>query len=54
MLSMIFVIREVLQLRDMGFRIDVASVNAPDRRPEAMTAEEATESEPKRLRRKIR
>jgi glycosyltransferase involved in cell wall biosynthesis len=45
MLSMIFVIREVLQLREMGFRIDVASVNAPDRRPADMTTVEATESE---------
>ena len=31
MLSMIFVIREVLQLRAMGIQIDVASINSPDR-----------------------
>ncbi len=44
MLSMIFVQREVLQLREMGFRIDVASINAPDRTPDKMTAEEAAEA----------
>jgi colanic acid/amylovoran biosynthesis glycosyltransferase len=44
MLSMIFVQREVLQLREMGFRVDVASINAPDRAPEKMTAEEASEA----------
>lgn len=44
MLSMIFVLREVLQLREMGFHIDVASINNPDRPPEQMTAEERTEA----------
>jgi glycosyltransferase involved in cell wall biosynthesis len=44
MLSMIFVLREVLQLREMGFRIDVASINTPDRPKEGLTAEEASEA----------
>ncbi len=43
-LSMIFVLREVLQLRKRGFRIDVASINDPDREPEALTADERSES----------
>jgi colanic acid/amylovoran biosynthesis glycosyltransferase len=42
-LSMIFVIREVLQLRERGFRIDVASINDPDRAAEAMAAMERAE-----------
>jgi colanic acid/amylovoran biosynthesis glycosyltransferase len=45
MLSMIFVIREVLELKRLGFRIDVASINSPDRAPEGMTAVERAESE---------
>jgi colanic acid/amylovoran biosynthesis glycosyltransferase len=44
MLSMIFVIREVLQLRRLGFQIDVASINPPDRGAEGLTADEAKES----------
>ena len=44
MLSMIFVLREVLQLREMGFHLDVASINMPDRAPEGLTAEELAES----------
>ena len=44
MLSMIFVIREVLQLREMGFHVDVASINLPDRNANGLTAEEAEES----------
>ena len=44
MLSMIFILREVIQLRDLGFRIDVASINSPDRAPEGLTAVEATEA----------
>jgi colanic acid/amylovoran biosynthesis glycosyltransferase len=43
-LSMTFVLREVMQLRRMGFRISVASVNQPDRTPEKMTAEEISEA----------
>lgn len=43
-LSMIFVLREVLQLRELGFRIETASINRPDRSPEALTAVEATEA----------
>lgn len=45
MLSMIFVIREVLELKRLGFRIDVASINSPDRAPQGMTAVERAESE---------
>jgi colanic acid/amylovoran biosynthesis glycosyltransferase len=44
MLSMIFVLREVVQLREMGFRIDVASINPPDRRREGLTAVETEEA----------
>ncbi len=43
-LSMAWLLREVLQLRKMGFRIDVAAVNAPDRPLEKMTAEEGREA----------
>ena len=32
-LSMTFVLREVLQLRELGFRIETASVNPPECRP---------------------
>ena len=44
MLSMTFVIREVRQLRKMGFHIDTASINPPDRTQEGLTAEEAEEA----------
>jgi colanic acid/amylovoran biosynthesis glycosyltransferase len=44
MLSMIFVIREVVQLRELGFQIDVASIHNPDRTPEGLTAVEASEA----------
>ncbi|HTW79616.1 MAG TPA: glycosyltransferase family 4 protein [Terracidiphilus sp.] len=44
MLSMIFVLREVVQLRELGFRIDVASINSPDRAPEHLTAQESAEA----------
>ena len=44
MLSMIFVLREVLQLREMGFHLNIASINTPDRPPEGLTAEELSES----------
>ena len=43
-LSMIFVLREVLQLRALGFRIDTASINPPDRPLDQLTAEEAAEA----------
>jgi colanic acid/amylovoran biosynthesis glycosyltransferase len=45
MLSMIFVIREVLELKRLGFRIDVASINSPDRARQGLTADERAESE---------
>jgi len=44
-LSMIFIIREVLQLRSMGFDIGPMSVNAPDRGRDNMTADELGEAE---------
>ena len=44
MLSMTFVLREVRQLRRMGFRIDTASINASDRPLANLTAEEAAEA----------
>ena len=44
MLSMIFIIREVVQLRERGFHIDVASINAADRSTEGLTQVEANES----------
>jgi glycosyltransferase involved in cell wall biosynthesis len=43
-ISMIFVLREVLQLRELGFRIDTASINPPDRAPDCLTPEEAAEA----------
>jgi glycosyltransferase involved in cell wall biosynthesis len=43
-LSMIFVLREVLQLRELGFRINTASINPPDRPPDRLTPEEAAEA----------
>ena len=44
MLSMIFVLREIVQLRRSGIRIETASISAPDRLPEAMTVEERDEA----------
>ncbi len=44
MLSMIFIIREVVQLRARGFQIDVASINAADRSTEGLTEVEANEA----------
>lgn len=44
MLSMAFVIREVLHLREMGFHIDIASINEPDRTRDGLTDAEAEES----------
>ena len=43
-LSMTFVLREVLALRAMGFRVETASINPPDRPVEALTAVEAAEA----------
>lgn len=45
MLSMTFILREVVQLRELGFHIDVASINSPDRAPEGLTAVESAEAE---------
>ena len=43
-LSMTFILREIVQLRQMGFRIDVAAINPPDHRPGEMTAIETEEA----------
>jgi glycosyltransferase involved in cell wall biosynthesis len=43
-LSMIFVLREVVALRTLGFRIETASINPPDRPPEKLTAQEREEA----------
>lgn len=42
--SMVFILREVLQLRRIGLRLDIASINPPDRPPEQLTEEERSES----------
>lgn len=39
-----FILREVTQLRARGFDIEVASINAPDRAPDAMTDSERSEA----------
>jgi glycosyltransferase involved in cell wall biosynthesis len=41
---MIFVLREVLALRALGFRIETASINPPDRPPEKLTPREREEA----------
>jgi glycosyltransferase involved in cell wall biosynthesis len=41
---MIFVLREVVQLRKLGFRIETASINPPDRPGNELTAVEAAEA----------
>jgi glycosyltransferase involved in cell wall biosynthesis len=43
-LSMTFVLREVLALRELGFRVETASINAPDRPINALTVVEAAEA----------
>ena len=43
-LSMTFVLREVLALRALGFRVETASINPPERALDAMTAAEADEA----------
>jgi glycosyltransferase involved in cell wall biosynthesis len=43
-LSMIFVLREVLELRELGFRVETASINPPDRALDELTALEAAEA----------
>jgi len=43
-LSMVFVMREVRQLRELGLNIDVACINPPDRPLSALTAAEAEEA----------
>jgi colanic acid/amylovoran biosynthesis glycosyltransferase len=43
-LSMTFVLREILALRALGFRIETASINPPDRPPEKLTPQEGEEA----------
>ena len=43
-LSMIFVLREVLELRRLGFHIETASINRPDQPIKKLTTEEAEEA----------
>ena len=43
-ISHTFILREILGLRRLGFDIQVASVNAPDRPTEGLTAEEQAEA----------
>ena len=43
-LSMVFVAREVRQLRALGFNIDVASINLPDRPADKLTVAELDEA----------
>ncbi len=43
-LSMTFVLREVLALREMGFRVETVSINRPDRAILELTAVEAAEA----------
>ena len=43
-LSMTFVMREVLALRELGFRVETASINAPDRPANRLTPTEADEA----------
>ena len=40
-----FILREVLQLRERGFDIEVASINSPDRDVDDMTSDERQEAE---------
>ena len=40
-----FILREVLRLRELGFEIAVASINAPDQPPEKLTTAERAERE---------
>lgn len=44
-ISHTFILREVLELRRLGFRIDVASVNDADRPPHALTRDEQLEAQ---------
>jgi colanic acid/amylovoran biosynthesis glycosyltransferase len=43
-ISHTFILREIRTLRRLGFEISVASINAPDRRKEQLTAEEREEA----------
>lgn len=44
-ISHTFILREIAHLRALGFSIQVASINAPDRRPEQMDAAERAEAQ---------
>jgi glycosyltransferase involved in cell wall biosynthesis len=43
-LSLVFIMREVLALRELGIRIETASINPPDRPLDRLTAVEAAEA----------
>ena len=43
-LSMTFVLREVLALRELGFQVETASINMPDRPADELTQAEADEA----------
>jgi glycosyltransferase involved in cell wall biosynthesis len=43
-ISHTFILNEVIRLKALGFRISVASINDPDRSPDAFTADEVTEA----------
>jgi colanic acid/amylovoran biosynthesis glycosyltransferase len=43
-ISHTFILREVVELRRIGFHIDVASINTPDRKTSNLTAEEQVEA----------
>jgi glycosyltransferase involved in cell wall biosynthesis len=44
-ISHTFILREVVELRRLGLRIEVASINSPDRPASGLTAEERAEAE---------
>jgi len=43
-ISHTFILREVLELRRLGLRVEVASINGPDREKSELTAEEGSEA----------
>ena len=45
MLSMIFIVREIAQLEQLGFDIEIASVNDSDRPRDKLTAIEAAQAD---------
>jgi len=45
-LSMTFVLREVLALRELGFQVETASINVPDRPAENLRSEATKQNAP--------